>query len=181
MDRAQQARAASALENTLGVMCIEYPANAKTDQYICLVGLCKSLAQTLSSDGGHAGAFYAASQEVMDSLSSCRVLRARSPVSAGYSKMSGLSVFWPMCTGQVGGSFFCSSSDHEVVWSRTGLKARMPGLVDARAAFGSVSRWITARKRRVLKLQTDKIKSGRKQRKWANSRLRIRRDSKPTE
>jgi len=181
MGRAQLARAASALETTLGAARIEYLANAKTDQYVCLVGLCKSLTQTLSSDGGHAGALYQASQEVINSLTACRVLRARSPVSAGYSKMSGLSVFWPLCTGQIGSNFFCSSSDHELAWSRTGVRTRIPGLMEAWAAFGSVSRWITARKRQEFERKTAKIQSGRKKRNWTNSRLRIRRDSKPTE
>ena len=181
MGRAQLARAASVLETALGAACIQYLANTKTDQYICLVGLCTSLTQTLSSDGGHAGALHQASKEVVDALTSCRALRACSPSSAGYNQMSGLSVFWPLCTGQIGGNLFCSASDHEPVWRQTGICTRMPGLMQAREAFGFVSRWITTRKLRELERRAAETWSGHKQRKWANSRLRMRRESKPTE
>ena len=179
MSRAQHARIATLLEHRLLRWRIEYYAGARTDQYLCLRGLCSELASALATHGGHQAALVRASEAVAAALAACMVLRVSSPSSAGYGHMSGLSVFWPTLVDAVGHQRYSSASEHSDVWTRTGVAERMPSLVQARSHFMDIAQRITDAKRQEIALEQERVRRRRESRRaaggrrWGNSRLRL--------
>ena len=101
-------------------ICYLAPKGSLTDQYVCIAGFSRCLRNVVaevvtdSSKEEYAGVL-SAYTTLVAALDDAVVFRALTPHRSGngLSHMSGLSVYWPLREGRVGGKTYSKASDHE--------------------------------------------------------------------
>ena len=153
-------------------ICYLAPKGTLTDQYVCIVGFSRCLRNAVaevvtdSSKEEHA-VVLSAYTTLVAALDDAVVFRALTPHRSGngLSHMSGLSVYWPLREGKVGGKTYSKASDREAE-AAGGLALPSGGIRRLRARMAPAVRRISAQQRAAS--QARKVAPKRI---WGNSGL----------